>query len=275
MSALIVDDAAPRVRIVTLNRPKRMNALDGPTLEAPQAAVHECADPARDIRVVAIQGSGRAFCAAMKSMARPARFRSTRKQGNPMTVSNETLQRLADRAEIHDCMCRYAQGVDRGDWDMVRDAYHPDAIDEHGEYKGDIDGLMKWLDVRFAGIDNSMHFLGQSLVEFAARDFAFVETYFCSRRLRPPTEAEKAKLGAEDMMCREAWGRYLDHFERRDGRWRVARRIVVIEKGYTSVAVGGKRSPASPNTWGSRDASDLSHSSREDLFAKAAAAGRR
>lgn len=192
-----------------------------------------------------------------------------------MTVPTETLQRLADRTEILDCLSRYARGVDRGDWDMVRASYHTDAIDQHGEYKGDIDGLMKWLDLRFAGIDNSMHFLGQSFFDFAGRDFAFVETYFCSRRLRPPTEAEQAGLAPEDMMCREAWGRYLDHFERRDGQWRVARRIVVIEKGYTSVALGGRRSPASPNTWGSRDGSDLSHRSREELFAKAAAAGQR
>ena len=192
-----------------------------------------------------------------------------------MITSSESLQRLADRAEILDCLCRYSRGVDRGDWDAVRASYHGDATDQHGEYKGDVGGLMKWLERRFEGVGNSMHFLGQSLIEFASRDFAFVETYFCSRRLRAPTAAEEATLASDDMMCREAWGRYVDHFERRDGQWRVASRVVVIETSYTSIAMGGKRNTGAPTTWGSRDTSDVSHRSREELFARTAAAGKR
>lgn len=61
--SLIVDDATPRVRVITLNRPERMNALDGPTLEALQASVRECSDAGRDVRVIVIRGSGRGFCA--------------------------------------------------------------------------------------------------------------------------------------------------------------------------------------------------------------------
>jgi hypothetical protein len=187
-------------------------------------------------------------------------------------MSRNTLQRLADRAEIQDCLCRYARGVDRGDLELLRSTYHPDAHDQHGEYRGGVDGLIAWLADRFAGVDNSMHFLGNCLIEFAGRDFAFVETYFASRRLRPPSEAEGARLRPGDMLCREAWGRYLDHFERRQGEWRVAHRVVVLESAYTSVALGGRRVPASPSTWGSRDAGDPVWRSREDLFAKAAAA---
>lgn len=182
-----------------------------------------------------------------------------------------TPQRLADRAEIQDCLARYATAVDRGEWDAVRATYHPDAVDQHGEYRGGIDGLIAWLDQRFAGVDNSMHFLGNCLIEFAAPDFAFVETYFASRRLRPPTEAEAARAGLapEDRMCREAWGRYLDHFERRDGAWRVARREVVLETAYTSVAFGGRRTQGGSTTWGSRDGADPARSSCEALFARA------
>ena len=60
--ALIVDDTLPRVRVLTLNRPERLNALDGPTLEALQRAIGECAEPGRDVRVIVIRGAGRAFC---------------------------------------------------------------------------------------------------------------------------------------------------------------------------------------------------------------------
>lgn len=185
-------------------------------------------------------------------------------------MTDETSFRLADRAAIQDCLCRYARGVDRGDWDLVRSTYHPDATDQHGEYRGGIDGFIDWLDKRFAGVDNSMHFLGNCLIEFAGPAHAFVETYFVSRRLLLPIDAERAGLQPGDRMSREAWGRYADQFERRDGEWRVARRIVVIETSYMAVALGGERSAASPNTFGSRDAKDPIYRSREELFARAA-----
>ncbi|MBN3777097.1 enoyl-CoA hydratase/isomerase family protein [Burkholderia sp. Ac-20345] len=61
--SLVIDDTQPGVRVVTLNRPERMNALDGSTLAALNDAVRTAADPARDIRVIVIRGTGRAFCA--------------------------------------------------------------------------------------------------------------------------------------------------------------------------------------------------------------------
>lgn len=183
-------------------------------------------------------------------------------------MKDDALQRLADRAEILDCMARYARGVDRGDWGLVRASYHLDAVDSHGDYQGDVDGLIAWLDQRFAGVDNSMHFLGNCLIEFAGPDHAFVETYFLSRRLRAPGPAERAELGPDDRMVREAWGRYADRFERRDGAWRVAHRIVVIEQAGSSVALGGARTRADV-TWGRRDAQDPSWAQREQTYARA------
>lgn len=61
--ALLIDDSQPGVRVVTLNRPERMNALDGPSLAALNDAVKTATDPARTIRVIVIRGTGRAFCA--------------------------------------------------------------------------------------------------------------------------------------------------------------------------------------------------------------------
>lgn len=188
-------------------------------------------------------------------------------------MTHDALQRLVDRAEIQDCLCRYARGVDRGDWALVRSSYHPDAYDQHGEYRGGIDGLIAWLDARFAAVDNSTHFLGNCLIEFAGARHAFAETYFVSRRLRLPTPAERARhpgLQPQDRMCREAWGRYADRFERRDGAWRVSHRTVVLESAGTSLAIDGARAPGAAVTWGSRDASDPACRSRAQWFAQAA-----
>jgi enoyl-CoA hydratase/carnithine racemase len=61
--SILIDDPAPHVRRITLNRPERMNALDGATLQAFEEAVQHCAVPERDVRVIVVRGSGRAFCA--------------------------------------------------------------------------------------------------------------------------------------------------------------------------------------------------------------------
>lgn len=63
MRTLMIDEPAPHVRRFTLNRPERMNALDGPTLQALNDAVREAAFAGSDTRVIVIRGSGRAFCA--------------------------------------------------------------------------------------------------------------------------------------------------------------------------------------------------------------------
>jgi hypothetical protein len=47
----------------------------------------------------------------------------TRKPARENTI-NDALQRLIDKDEIRDLMSRYASGVDRADWDGVRETYH-------------------------------------------------------------------------------------------------------------------------------------------------------
>lgn len=186
-----------------------------------------------------------------------------------MAIDTHTpaLQRLLDKEEIRDSLCRYARGVDRGNWALVRSTYHPDAYDAHGDYKGSVDGLIDWLDKRFAGVDNSMHFLGNCLIEFAGFDLALVETSFVSRRLRPLTDTERLTLGPTDAICREGWGRYVDRFERRNGEWRVAHRTVVLEASSSSVALGGVRT--GPLTWGQRDKTDRLYQAHADIFKSA------
>ncbi|AZW29205.1 enoyl-CoA hydratase/isomerase family protein [Bordetella bronchiseptica GA96-01] len=62
---LLIDDPAPGVRVITLNRPQRLNALDGPTLARLNAAVRDSTAPERGLRVLVIRGAGRAFCSGV------------------------------------------------------------------------------------------------------------------------------------------------------------------------------------------------------------------
>lgn len=60
---ILVDHPAPHVRRLTLDRPERMNALDGATLQALNDAVRDAVAAGGAVKVLAIRGTGRAFCA--------------------------------------------------------------------------------------------------------------------------------------------------------------------------------------------------------------------
>lgn len=147
------------------------------------------------------------------------------------------LQRLLDKDEIRDLMARYARGVDRGDWDAVRDVYHPDAHDDHGDYKGGLDGFIAFGSSRTGGATQVMHFLGECLIEFASTDVAIVETYFfTAHSLGPEGQEEYAVGDGTSPVQISQYGRYVDRIERRDGPWRIANRIVIFEA--TRLVVG-------------------------------------
>ena len=140
--------------------------------------------------------------------------------------------RVEDRAAILDLMGRYAQAVDRREWEKVRSTYHTDAHDDHGEYKGDIDGFIAWVSRRHEKVVQSMHFLGNCVIEFKGEDVALVETYFIARQTyAADAAAARSMIGAGEAVAMEAeiWGRYIDVAERRAGEWRTARRTVAFD----------------------------------------------
>ena len=59
---VLVEDAGGGVRVVTLNRPQRLNAITPELLEDLIAAL-QAADRDPAIRAVVLTGAGRAFCA--------------------------------------------------------------------------------------------------------------------------------------------------------------------------------------------------------------------
>lgn len=185
-----------------------------------------------------------------------------------METSSARLQEILDRIDIQDVMYRYARGVDRGDMQLIRSTYHPDAHDDHVEYKGNVEGLIAWLSERFSQVDNSTHLIGNCLIEFFDSCTALVETYYNSRRIRPPTESEASRMQSNEFVCRQSWGRYVDRFEKREGVWRVAHRVVVLESRFTAVVSDAQRDDFS--TWGQRDQTDPYILMRAELLANLA-----
>lgn len=155
-----------------------------------------------------------------------------------MPTADDAVARLVAESEIRAALARYARGADRNDVELIRSAYHPDATDSHGYFSGTIDGFVEWFRERHGAVTQSMHFLGNCLIEFEGDEAALVETYCQAfQRLRDPVAA--GTLQDLHVLCR-----YLDRFERRDGRWAIAARTVVYETQDVREVADGDPFPA-------------------------------
>jgi hypothetical protein len=148
-------------------------------------------------------------------------------------LQDYSIERLADRQQIQDVLYRWCRAIDRLDYDAIRNIFHPDAIDSHGHYEGNIDGFIEWVRGRHATIPFCLHSLSNMLIEFASLDTAIVETNVMTVQHYPKVGDEVVKLlgagrpGAPMDMI--AFARYADRFERRKGEWRIQRRTVIYD----------------------------------------------
>lgn len=149
---------------------------------------------------------------------------------------SDELARLVDKDAIRDVLARYARGVDRCDWDMVRSAYHDDAHDNHGGYQGGVTGLIEWIRRRHIHIEQSMHMLGNCLIDFHSPTHAIAETYCASYQRYGEAARETIRLwigdvelASDEYVYAAMTCRYVDRMEKRDGIWRIAGRVVIFE----------------------------------------------
>jgi hypothetical protein len=123
---------------------------------------------------------------------------------------------LRSRQEILDCIYRVARGVDRLDRELVLSGYHPDAVDDHGTFVGSAEGFVDYFfDLHRRAHHSTAHIINNHLCELDG-DTAHAETYYIF-----------ASMNAYGPPVTLAGGRYIDRFERRDGRWAIAVRKCV------------------------------------------------
>jgi hypothetical protein len=157
------------------------------------------------------------------------------------------VARLLDQREIENVLSAYCRGIDRRDLDLVRDCYHPDAIDEHGSFSGTVDAFLEWVDALLARYVSTMHLIGNLRVDFGNdADVAACETYGVAIHR---SDEEKPHLNLATGF------RYLDRFERRQGRWKIAARTAVTEWSIQIPAEAWWSVPDSMPT-GKRDSTD-------------------
>jgi hypothetical protein len=130
-----------------------------------------------------------------------------------MTASLEELQA---KEAIRDAVLRITRGVDRADIELIRSAYHRDAREEHGSFTGDAwDWAEKIVETKRDSTEFMSHFVSNILIELRDERTAWVESYYLS-----------IQGGARRLT---AGGRYIDRFEEREGDWKIAHRLVVLD----------------------------------------------
>jgi ketosteroid isomerase-like protein len=146
------------------------------------------------------------------------------------------VQRLVDEAAIRRVHLDYCRGIDRRDWELVRSCYHPDAIDYHGPFEGGVEAFIEWAVELMDEVAMTMHFVGNQIVDVDG-DVAWHEAYCLAFHRLKSTDGSPAVDWVVNV-------RYLDKMERRDGRWKIADRLVVHDLDRRDLVAGnGEISP--------------------------------
>ena len=132
------------------------------------------------------------------------------------------IQALIDKRAIYDCLVRYPRGIDHADPGLLKTVYHVDGTDDHGIFSGNAWEFAEFIGPFDAelGVKQQTHRVDNVLIEFTGPDSASVESYNITF-----VDAETP----EGMAASIIGGRYLDRFERRDGEWKIAHRLYVMD----------------------------------------------
>lgn len=136
------------------------------------------------------------------------------------TNTDAAVRGLLDKLAIHEVLMRYCRAIDRCDEELLRSVYHADAWDNHGAFNGPASEFIPWvMDLLRRRYKATTHAICNELVEVVG-DVAHGESYVfaCHRYERDGRECDWTIAG-----------RYVDRFERRDGVWKIAHRVAVMD----------------------------------------------
>lgn len=130
----------------------------------------------------------------------------------------ELLRSLVDHQAITDLIYRYCRSMDRIDAELGYSIWHDDAVADYGEvYRGDGRGFIDFVCAQHRGAVSHTHQVTNIVIELDG-DRAASESYVISA-LRMMLDGQLKQV--------TTWGRYLDRWSRRDGRWGIDHRLAI------------------------------------------------
>jgi hypothetical protein len=167
-----------------------------------------------------------------------------------LAVLKRDVTYLMDRTAIIDCIAGHARGCDRHDASLISAAYHTDGIDEHGFVTNVGAEYGDWANRTHAATSQvHTHNITTHSCEIDGNS-AHAESYVIV-----------VLLSLDGRTAQFISGRYIDHLERRDGKWRIAVRRSTVEVMFLADASVLQSSFFTDAGYpvGTRDRSDLSY----------------
>lgn len=133
----------------------------------------------------------------------------------------DTLAELAGKQAIRDLVYTYCRAVDRLDVPLGHSIWHEDSHADYGAdyYQGPGKGVIDTICKHHLGLLSHSHQVTNILIQLDG-DRAGSESYIYGT-MRMEHQGKLMQLGV--------WGRYLDAWEKRNGRWGIVRREVVFD----------------------------------------------
>jgi hypothetical protein len=133
------------------------------------------------------------------------------------TAASDVARRLA----VCDVLVRYAQGVDRRDWDLVASCFTPDAYIAGSRYSASFEEYFPILRASVDAFGVTMHFMGNQLYDAGdGADNASVQTYAVAYHYgNVDPNVQNLVVGV----------RYQDSMVHTDGEWRIRHRAVTAD----------------------------------------------
>jgi hypothetical protein len=132
---------------------------------------------------------------------------------------DETLKALADRQAIADLVYRYCRAVDRLDIALGHSIWHADGVADYGAdvYQGDGRGVIDHICAQHRHALQHSHQVSNLIIELDG-ERAGSEAYVTAT-LRVRRDGRLRQI--------TVWGRYVDRWSKRDGRWGLDRRVSI------------------------------------------------
>ena len=175
-----------------------------------------------------------------------------------MDEHNSRMGEILAKDEIGEVIMRLARGTDRRDKELIRSCYYPDAIDDHGGFRGSGDEFADWV-VEALELMKTLHSLAQIRIELEG-NVAYTESYCLAHHVFESRPGLPLPEGMPPDRTDWFMGlRYLDRFERRNGGpWLIANRLCAYEWGYM-IPASHTWELGDSYTWGRTDRQDPSY----------------
>jgi hypothetical protein len=134
---------------------------------------------------------------------------------------NAEVASLLGRQAITEALYRYCRACDRADEALMRSCFHPDATLRYGGFAGASSEFCTYALRIITRARVTKHLLANVLIELDGDVARSESSYFAYHRF-----VDSDSGSAEDNF---SGGRYLDRFERRDGDWRIAERVGLLD----------------------------------------------